>query len=199
MAPNEDTQHPGCPAWASNREPNATRCERILAALVKVPTSELEALAAHVERLAGWVRSLPAASGQVTWRAGDRVRHRESGREYTLRVGRDRVTEFTLDGIEWHVDGWFLDQEFERVERPIRPGDTLAPDDEIRVKFQGPERPTTVMVHLDIEPREPIIDDEIEPCKHGPCSLVAGHNGRHRSLSGPDGRWSEWGNPPREP
>lgn len=57
MVPNEDLQRPGCPAWASNREPNATPCERILAALVKVPSSDLEALAAHVERLAGWVRA----------------------------------------------------------------------------------------------------------------------------------------------
>lgn len=45
--------------------------------------------------------------------------------------------------------------ELRGTERALRPGDLIAPDDEIRVKFEGPERPTTVMVHLDIEPREP--------------------------------------------
>lgn len=107
--------------------------------------------------LASDLRGLAAResqAGRPRWAAGDRVRHRESGREFTLLPGRPAAA-FTLDGSHWHVDEWFLDKEFERVERPIRPGDPIAPGDEIRVKFHGSDRPTTVMVHLDIEPREP--------------------------------------------
>jgi hypothetical protein len=53
-----DCPRSNVPTWASNREPNASPCDRILAALVKVPAERLAELAGHVERLAGWDRQI---------------------------------------------------------------------------------------------------------------------------------------------
>jgi len=56
MVPNEDPQRPGYPTWASNREPNASPCERILSAMVRLSEEQLERVAEYAERLAGWER-----------------------------------------------------------------------------------------------------------------------------------------------
>lgn len=56
MVPKEDPQRPGYPTWASNREPHASPCHRILAALPQLTDVQLEDVAGHVERLAGWDR-----------------------------------------------------------------------------------------------------------------------------------------------
>jgi len=74
MVPDEDPQRPGVPTCASNREPNATPVHRIMTALVKVPTEKLEALAGHVERLAGWDRLATLRDAQAADELADLAR-----------------------------------------------------------------------------------------------------------------------------